>query len=111
MWTTEGAVASTRSAVLSTGAEVGNAVGKVIGVGVGGIVKGVGVSGMAIGVGVGCGVAVGCGVGCGTGRTVDGSEAGLLQATSARLTAMIPKKKGQRWFNSFSRSQSKKLCS
>ncbi len=53
MWTTEGAVASTRSAVLSTGAEVGNAVGKVIGVGVSGIVNGVGVSGIAIGVGVG----------------------------------------------------------
>jgi hypothetical protein len=53
IWTTDGAVVSTRSAVLSTGAEVGNAVGKVIGVGVGGIVKGVGVGGMTIGVGVG----------------------------------------------------------
>jgi len=63
MWTTEGAVASTRSAVLSTGAKVGNAVGKVIGVGDAGIVNGVGVSGMAMGVGVGWGVAVGWGVG------------------------------------------------
>jgi len=59
MWTTEGAVASTRSAVPSVIVGVGN----VIGVGEGGIVMGVGVDGIAIGVGVGCGVAVGWGVG------------------------------------------------
>lgn len=53
MWTTEGAAASTRSAVLSTGAEVGNAVGMVIGVGVGGMLNGVGVGGIVNGVGVG----------------------------------------------------------
>ncbi len=53
MWTMEGAAVSTRSAVLSTGAEVGNAVGMVIGVGVGGMLNGVGVGGIVNGVGVG----------------------------------------------------------
>lgn len=95
--------------MLSTGAEVGNAVGMVIGVGVGGMLNGVGVGGIVNGVGVGWGVAVGWGVGCGTGWAVDASEAGLLQATSARPTAMIPRNRDKRSFNRFSRRQNKKV--
>ena len=79
-----------------------------VGVGVGGMLNGVGVGGIVNGVGVGWGVAVGWGVGCGTGWTVDASKAGLLQATNARPTAMVPRNRDQWSFNRFNRRQNKK---